>query len=109
MRESLKMRRDVALTSVTAIYAASRYVEKADRGAFGQTIPLSMLFEEAFKQHGLINPGSLYNQAGSTHIRFLYGYESLENLRSGIKELVRIIEARGRKQGLQKINHFHKR
>ena len=56
-----------------------------------------MLFEEAFQQHLLINPGSLYNQADTTHIRLSYGYESPENLRTGIKELAHIIEKCGRR------------
>lgn len=102
MRESLKIRRDAALKALQQYMPHLGTWRKPAGGFFiwvklHQTIPLSMLFEEALKQHLLINPGSLYNQADSTHIRLSYGYESPENLRSGIKELARIIEKCGRK------------
>lgn len=97
VREQLRVRRKVALDALD-IYLSPYATWDIPKGGLFIWVKIKpefkvkRLFEKAFSNNILLNPGSIYAEKSGQFIRISYGYASLDEIKVGIFKLSEIIK-----------------
>jgi GntR family transcriptional regulator, regulator for abcA and norABC len=100
MRASLRLRRETMVRILEREFVGIAKWEKPLGGFYIwlhllDSISLKELFEAAFREGLLLNPGNLYDQSAVHQIRLSYAYASLADLETGLMKLAKIIKKLG--------------
>lgn len=99
IRKELKIRRDLTL-QILEKYFSEIATWNIPKGGFYIWLKLDMdvsmnkLFKKGLKEGILINPGNIYDQNDSTHLRLSFSYATAEQLEQGLIKLADLIEKR---------------
>jgi GntR family transcriptional regulator, regulator for abcA and norABC len=96
IRSALKERRDKVLRYLDAYFTPIATWERPAGGFYiwlkmHQSIPINTLFEKAFQQGILLNPGQIYERNNTQHLRISYAYASMDQMQYGLKKLAEFI------------------
>ena len=97
LREQLRVRRKVALDALDKYLSPYATWDIPKGGLFiwvkiKPEFKVKRLFEKAFSNNILLNPGSIYAEKSGQFIRISYGYASLDEIKVGIFKLSEIIK-----------------
>ena len=97
VREQLRIRRKVALNALDKYLRPYATWDIPKGGLFiwvkiKPEFKVKRLFEKAFSNNILLNPGSIYAEKSGQFIRISYGYASLDEIKEGLFQLSEIIK-----------------
>ena len=97
LRQALRERRDLTLQCLQEFFPALASWQVPAGGFYiwlrlNQPVAMPALFKAACARHILLNPGAIYDQQESQHLRLSYAYASPDQLRYGLQQLASLLQ-----------------